>query len=347
MKFFKNGKKIKFKNSKKVVELDPTYEACDPNYSSWSVYSSWYYRKKVFEEIEKSQNKQDDLGTISNSLDYLKEQIRVSLPCIPILNILNVIGYLITKDSLATFEFNFEGLSSLVLSTTIITFFTVVNIYILTTSEKNILAYFKLKRIEKEVKEKLENEKINSEVNEKSEEKEIFKEQKQSLSESNNYSMENYNDIYRYEAYKKYVLETGGNEEFFNLPAIRHIIESIIINGDFRVKMEGRSPIYYKNANEDGTFDICGRLAGPYVTDVYKMEYCNDDNKDHYIVLKHYMNKKYITIDEEMEGISYKYIYINKDGIISDITNEKFIEANISSGLLNNLHKKNLIKNLT
>ena len=90
--------------------------------------------------------------------------------------------------------------------------------------------------------------------------------------------MKNNIDISWYESYKSYVLKTGGNPEIFELPAITKIIQYVIRIGDPRLKFECRSPIYFKDANPDGTFDICGRTSGYSVNLVYKMEYCNEKN---------------------------------------------------------------------
>ena len=118
-------------------------------------------------------------------------------------------------------------------------------------------------------------------------------------------------DIKSLSLYRKHIIETGGKEELFDLPAVTQIIEDIIENGELRLKMEGKSPLYYKNANEDGTFDICGRMYGPSVTVVYKMEYCNTNNSEDYIVLKKYQKN---IIEDDYYKASYKEIYINKEG---------------------------------
>ena len=128
-------------------------------------------------------------------------------------------------------------------------------------------------------------------------------------------------------AYKEEMIRQGANPELFNLQAINDIIDYIIDYGDYRVKMEGRSPIYYKNPNEDGTFDICGRMAGPNVTVVYKMEYCDDENPDHYIVLKKYRQENngddsydlHFGYDENYKPYKLKYSVINIKSSILNI----------------------------
>ena len=78
-------------------------------------------------------------------------------------------------------------------------------------------------------------------------------------------------NLIRYKEYKKFIRENGGDMELFNIPYIDALVKFVIIKGDLRQKVEGRSPIYYKEPNEDGTFDICGRMDGYYVDLCYKM----------------------------------------------------------------------------
>lgn len=150
-----------------------------------------------------------------------------------------------------------------------------------------------------------------------------------------------------YEDYKEYMISKGANKELFDLQAINDIIDGVIEYGDDRLKMEGKSPIYYKNPNKDGTFDICGRMAGPCVTLVYKMEYCNDDNPEHYIVLKKYEQKSHHEGNFfYIDGCVHNKIYINKDGIIVDETDEMKISGFKDNGFLKELHEKKLIKSI-
>ena len=76
---------------------------------------------------------------------------------------------------------------------------------------------------------------------------------------------------YRYEMYKDFIIKNGGDEKLFDIPYIQEIIMDIIKYGDPRLVVEGKSTLYYKNPNEDGTFDICGRMDGPTVDLCYKM----------------------------------------------------------------------------
>ena len=122
--------------------------------------------------------------------------------------------------------------------------------------------------------------------------------------------------IDRYKAFKEYEIEHGADPKLFELPAIRQFIEYIIANGDGNVILDGRSPIYYSDPKEDGTFDICGRMAGPCVTLNYEMQYCNDGNPEHYIVLKRTVRKQHwgprgVVYDGDWSN----EIYINKDGV--------------------------------
>lgn len=149
----------------------------------------------------------------------------------------------------------------------------------------------------------------------------------------------------RYEFYKEFVIDHGGDKKLFDLPAINNIIDYVIKYADGRVKMDGRSPLYYKCPNEDGTFDICGRMNGPSVTVVYKMEYCHDGNPEHYIVLKKYEQKSHFAgCYYYIDGCGYSKIYINKQGIIVEETKEIEISGFKNEGFLNELYEKKLLK---
>ena len=147
------------------------------------------------------------------------------------------------------------------------------------------------------------------------------------------------------EYYKEFVIDHGGDKKLFDLPAINNVIDYIIEYADRRLKMEGRSPIYYKCPNEDGTFDICGRMSGPSVTVVYKMEYCHDGNPEHYIVLKKYEQKSHFAgCYYYIDGCGYSKIYINKQGIIVEETKEIEISGFKNEGFLNELYEKKILK---
>ena len=115
----------------------------------------------------------------------------------------------------------------------------------------------------------------------------------------------------RYEGFKEFMIKSGASPELFELEAINDIIDYVIEYGDPVVMAEGRSPICYNYPNKDGTFNIYGRMGGYTVSLVYKMEYCNDGDPEHYIKLTKYkMN----------DGVLLKYdegndeIFINKEG---------------------------------
>lgn len=76
---------------------------------------------------------------------------------------------------------------------------------------------------------------------------------------------------FRYNMYKEYIRRNGGDMNIFNIPFIQEIIMNIIENGDPRLRFEGHSTLYFKQPNEDGSFDICGRMEGPIVNLCYKM----------------------------------------------------------------------------
>lgn len=145
----------------------------------------------------------------------------------------------------------------------------------------------------------------------------------------------------RYESYKEFIIAKGGDEKLFDLPAVNNVIDYIIKYGTF-----GR-PIYYKNPNEDGTFDICGRMGGPSATLVYKMEYCHDDNPEHFIVLKKYEQRSH---DDGnfyyIDGCFHNKIYINKEGNIIEETDEIKIPGFEKEGFLSELKEKKLIKSM-
>ena len=117
----------------------------------------------------------------------------------------------------------------------------------------------------------------------------------------------------RYEDYKEHMIKNGASPELFELEAINDIIDYVIEYGDPVVMAEGRSLICYNYPNKDGTFNIYGRMGGYTVSLVYKMEYCNDGDPEHFIKLTKYkMN----------DGVLLKYdegndeIFINKEGNI-------------------------------
>ena len=116
----------------------------------------------------------------------------------------------------------------------------------------------------------------------------------------------------RFDSYKRFLLLNRGIEQLIELPAIKDIIYNIIENGDSKCIEEGHSPIGYRAPKEDGTFDIYGRMDGIDYSVVYIMDYCLDDNNDHFIVL----TKKDKRLVEDRD--SDEVIYINKEGYISD-----------------------------
>lgn len=157
---------------------------------------------------------------------------------------------------------------------------------------------------------------------------------------SNNKIINNF-DLERINDYKKYVLSTGGRKDLLELPAINNLIENIVVNGDPVVKFENKSPIYYKEANNDGTFDICGRMNGYNVSVIYKMEYCNDKNLEHFLLIRCFE-------DNFESGVNYYKFFVNKFGMIVDKSKiYKLNDFNLtSSGLLSTLKEKKILKKI-
>ena len=155
-------------------------------------------------------------------------------------------------------------------------------------------------------------------------------------------------DYNRFQSYKNYVIRTGGKEELFDLVYIQQIINDIIQNGDPVLQSIGKSTFYFKDANEDGTFDICGRMDGPNVSLVYVMSYCDDSNADHYLMLHRYEvvdhhEGNYIVRD----GISHKDIILNHDGdVVEEIEYPMIGSDTQSKGLLSFMNEKQIIKKM-
>ena len=124
------------------------------------------------------------------------------------------------------------------------------------------------------------------------------------------------NVMNRFNHYKKFLLMNGANEELIELPAIKEIILYVIENGDPRNIVEGHSPISYRVPNEDGTFNIYGKLEGPTPSVVYEMEYNLDDDENHYIKLTKKDKRTFLFVGEEKNPD--EIILINKEGIITD-----------------------------
>ena len=154
-----------------------------------------------------------------------------------------------------------------------------------------------------------------------------------SIKKASNYDLCLIND------YKNYILSSGANKEILDFPAVKNIISNIVVDGDPVLKANGKNPLYFKDANEDGTFDICGKMCGLTVSVVYKMEYCNDDNPKHFISLKCFLtNYKY--------DINYYKLFINDKGMVVDWTKPYNLNCyNIENdGLLGTLKKGKILK---
>ena len=71
--------------------------------------------------------------------------------------------------------------------------------------------------------------------------------------------------------YKNYIKNNGGNTKYFDFYSFQEILINIIKNGNLSEVIEGRSPLYYKLPNDNGSFDICGSKNGKYIDIYYKM----------------------------------------------------------------------------
>ena len=116
---------------------------------------------------------------------------------------------------------------------------------------------------------------------------------------------------FRYDMYKEFIKNNGGDIKIFEIPFIQEIVMDIIVNGNPRLRSEGRSTLFFKLPNEDGTFDICGRMDGPYVDLCYKMKKYNG-----YILINKYKYKGIVGVDID---VPYKpKPYITGQAIIID-----------------------------
>lgn len=339
MKFFKKGEKIQFKNSKQTIELDPTYYFYES--MTGEERYSWLRRLDLYKKIKNNQKSEDDLGIIEESNKYLKEQIKVGRDASIALLIVAIVAYIDFKyvlfDKVSANSMAFYN----ILSGSIISGFGSVAIATICETIKNICTKRKLKSIKKEVEKNIEIQKElekTKSISIKEPVKDVSLDKKMSKSVMS-----------RYELYKNYIIKQGGDSKLFELPAVTQIIQKIIECGDPVVIAEGRSPIYYKDPNKDGTFDICGRTSGHNVNVVYKMEYCQDENPEHFLVLKKYdIENHYNEIGICFDGISYKKIYINKEGNVVEETNKTMISGfEEFETLLTQLHKKKLVKTIS
>lgn len=156
------------------------------------------------------------------------------------------------------------------------------------------------------------------------------------------------NELARFNNYKNFILRNGGSKDIFELPAITNIIKDCIMNGEPVLQAEGKSTICYKEPNSDGTFDICGRKCGYLVTNVYKMEYCNDNNFDHFLSLKYYyLDCGYRNGDFFIDGIKHYSLFVNREGNIVERTSKVRFDIDFnfySDSLLSILKKEKILK---
>ena len=153
-------------------------------------------------------------------------------------------------------------------------------------------------------------------------------------------------DLFRFNNYKNFIIKNGGNKNLFDFPAITDIIKDFIINGDPILKAEGKSTICYKEPNSDGTFDICGRKVGYLVSDVYKMELCNDF--DLFLCLKYYyLDCGYKDGNFFIDGIKHYSLFVNMEGNIVERTSKVKLDIDFnlySDSLLSILKKEKILK---
>ena len=155
-------------------------------------------------------------------------------------------------------------------------------------------------------------------------------------------------DQYRMHSFRKHILTTGGRKELFELPFIQQIIIDIIENGDPILKSMGKSTLYYKDANEDGKYDICGRMNGPDVNLVYVMSFCNNQENDYYLLLQRYerMYKTRMNFSYPI-GISHTDYYLDYDGNVTKKIDYPILsDTNHQDGLLSVMKEKQFIKEI-
>lgn len=142
----------------------------------------------------------------------------------------------------------------------------------------------------------------------------------------------------RFKSYYEFLVNNGVNKKILNIPYIKELIINLILNGDPRVILEGKSPIVYLPPHEDGTFDIGAKLDGPQISNLYRISYCNDGVSDHYIKIT---TSNTYTVQYSIDGpspLGYPYdvvettiIYINHDGKKGETTKTvTAIEENLS-----------------
>ena len=126
----------------------------------------------------------------------------------------------------------------------------------------------------------------------------------------------------RFGLYVKFLLQHGARKDIVELPAIQNIILNVIENGDPRVLAEGKSPISYREPNEDGTFNIYGKMEGYTSSVVYEMDLDEQEEKGYYICLTKKDIRDYLLFNEDNRKPEEK-IYIDKEGKLIDNLNEK------------------------
>ena len=206
MKFFKKGEKIQFKNSKKTIELNPTY--CFNESHTGSVRDSWLRRLNLYKNIKDNQKFEDDLGIIEESNEYLKEQIKVGRDASIASLIVTIVMFIdfkyilfekVSANSIAIYN---------ILSASILSGFGALTIQGISETIKNICTKFKLKSIKKEVENNIEKQKVLEESNDPVVEKKI--ETKKSVEPSIKKDSQNQGlsriDQSWFEIYKKYTL---------------------------------------------------------------------------------------------------------------------------------------------
>ena len=127
--------------------------------------------------------------------------------------------------------------------------------------------------------------------------------------------------IVRYKLYTNFLLENGARKDIIEMPAIKKIILDTIENGDPRVRLEGKSPISYRNPKEDGTFDIYGRTEGYTSSVAYIMDLDEQEENGYFICLTKKDIRNYLLFNESERKPDEK-IYINKNGKIIEKKNK-------------------------
>ena len=125
-----------------------------------------------------------------------------------------------------------------------------------------------------------------------------------------------------YEKYVKFLLENGANEDIVQLAEVKHIVINLISWANPLALQKGLTPVKYYKPKKDGTFTIGGRTTGLNVNIKFFMNYCKENDEDHFIELKRKDVKTILRSSEFPEDVPYRVkdtttITINRKGEVS------------------------------